>query len=106
MELSTGAPGGSGASARRNSAQTHILAIVAIVSVIALIDSEIAAYGVSGIVAAADMLGLPMTVAYGAIGVLGFLVLWFSGAMGRHIWRVEHQLDAAQTSPAEKAVAC
>ena len=90
----------------RRFSRANILAILAVLSVLALIDSEIAAYGVPGIVAAVDMLHLPMAVAYSAIGVLALLALWLSGSMARHIWRVEHQLGAAQKSPPDMPAAC
>lgn len=87
------APGGSGTRARRGGARAHILALVAIVSVVGLIDSEILAVGVPGIEAGFDLLHLPAAVVYAAIGLL---LLWLSAALARQIWRVEHALDAAR----------
>lgn len=108
MALQPSSDSGSGGKTKpgRRISRVNILAILAVLSIIVLVDSEIVAYGVPGIVAVADLLHLPTAVAYGAIGVLGLLVLWLSAMMARHIWRVEHQLDAAQKSPAEMTAAC
>jgi len=108
MSLQSSSDSGSGGQSKpgRRFSRVNILAILAVLSVLSLIDSEIVAYGVPGIVAGTEMLHLPMTVAYGAIGVLGLLALWLSGVMARHIWRVEHQLDAAQKSPPDMPAAC
>jgi len=82
----------SGKPADRRTAHAHIMAVVAIVSVLCLIDSEIVAYGVPGIVAATEMFHLPTILEYVAIGVLALLTLWLSVSLGREIWRVEHTL--------------
>ena len=78
----------------RRSRRADILAIVAIVSVLALVDAEIVAYGIPGIVAAAHLLDLPMVLGYAVIGMLLILTLWISIYLTREIWRVEHELNA------------
>jgi hypothetical protein len=90
------APGGSGNSARRGSGRAHILALVAIVCVVVLIDSEVLAFGISSIAAVFDMLHLPTVAAYAAMAALGLLTLWLSVALARRVWHVEHALDAAR----------
>jgi len=87
MSETTRKPAGSGPS------RVDILAVVAIFSVISLIDSELVAYGLPGIFAATEFMHLPAFLEYAAIGVLSILVLWLSIALGRQIWRVEHQLN-------------
>lgn len=86
-------PKGSGEPVRRRNVRADILAVLAIVSVLSLIDSEIVAYGIPGIVAATHLLHLPMMLAYAAIGGLSLLTLWLSISLGREIWRVEHELN-------------
>jgi hypothetical protein len=78
--------------------RTDILAVAAIVSVLALIDSEIVACGVPGVVTATDMFHLPMVIGYAVIGILLLLTLWLSVSLGRHIWRVEHELSRTPES--------
>lgn len=84
-------------SAKRD-VRTDILAVAAIVSVLSLIDSEIVACGVPGIVAATDMFHLPSVLGYAVIGILLLLTLWLSVSLGRHIWRVEHELNRTPQS--------
>jgi len=100
------APSGSGNPARRTNARADILAVVAIVSVVLLVDTELVAYGVPGIVAGFDILHLPMAFTYAAIGVLGLLSLWLTVWLARQIWRVEHALDAARHGSPETPTAC
>ena len=95
------APSGSGTPARRPSARARILALVAIVSIVVLIDSEIFAYGIPGIAAGFDLLHLPAIFTKVAVGVLVLLTLWLSVWMARKIWRVEHELDATQRTQQE-----
>lgn len=76
--------------------RANILAILAVISVIALVDFEIAAYGIPGIVAAFHLLHLPAIFTYVAVGVLFLLTLWLTVYLVRAVWRVEHELDAAQ----------
>jgi len=86
--------------------RVNILAVLAVLSVVALVDSEIVAYGVPGIVAAFNMLQLPVMFTYGAIGVLSLLTLWLTVHLVRAVWRVEHELDAAQRAPTGMPPAC
>lgn len=90
---------GGGRPARKSRARARLLAVIAVVSVIALIDSEIIAYGVPGIQASANLLNLPAVVDYVAFGLLGLLTLWLTVWLARQVWRVEHELDAAQDTP-------
>jgi hypothetical protein len=84
--------------AKRRSLRTDLLAIVAIVSVVALIDSELIAYGVPGIFVASELFHLPTLVAYGAVALLGLLCLWLSVWLARQVWKVEHTLNSGQGS--------
>lgn len=90
---------GGGRPARKSRARARLLAVIAVVSVVALIDSEIIAYGVPGIQASANLLNLPAVVDYVAFGLLGLLTLWLTVWLARQVWRVEHELDAAQDTP-------
>jgi hypothetical protein len=84
--------------AKRRSLRTDLLAIVAIVSVVALLDSELIAYGVPGIFVASELFHLPTVVTYGTVALLVILCLWLSVWLARQIWKVEHSLGAAQDS--------
>jgi len=90
---------GGGRPARKSRARARLLAVIAVVSIVALIDSEIIAYGVPGIQAGANLLHLPAVVDYVAFGLLGLLTLWLTVWLARQVWRVEHELDAAQDTP-------
>ena len=86
-------PTGSDKTAKRRSLRTDLLAVVAIVSVVALIDSEMIAYGVPGIFVASELFHLPTLVTYGAVTLLGLLCLWLSIWLARQVWKVEHTLN-------------
>jgi hypothetical protein len=94
MSSPVAAPEGSGKTGRRLTARGRFLALLAIVSVVALTDSEILAIGIPGISAGADMMHLPAVVAYVAIGVLSVLTLWLTVVLARNIWRVEQELNS------------
>lgn len=100
------APERSGTPARRSGARAKILALVAVVSVVALIDSEILAYGIPGIIAGFDLLRLPVLFTYVAIGALCLATLWLTVWLVRTVWRVEQELDAARRMPRELPPAC
>jgi hypothetical protein len=95
MSSPVAAPEKGGNAARRQSARGRFLAILAIVSVVALTDSEILAIGVPGISVGADMMHLPAAVAYAAIGVLFLLTLWLTAVLARNVWRVERELNSS-----------
>jgi len=102
MSTSVVPPEGGGRPARQRRARTQILAVIAAVSIVLLIDSEIFAYAIPGIRAGFDLLHLPTVTSYVAIGALGLLTLWFSFLLARRVWRVERALDASsETRPAD-----
>ena len=84
--------------AKRRNLRTDLLAVVAIVSVVALIDSEVVAYGVPGIFVASELFHFPTFIAYGAVALLGLLCLWLSVWLARQVWKVEHTLNSGQGS--------
>jgi hypothetical protein len=92
-------PEGGGRPARQRRAGAQILAVIAAVSIVALIDSEIFAYGIPGIRAGSDLLHLPTVASNIAIGALALLTLWLSFLLARRVWRVERALDAAGETP-------
>jgi len=96
MSTSVVPPEGGGRPARQHRARTPILAVVAAVSIVSLIDSEIFAYAIPGIRAGSDLLHLPAMVRYIAFGGLGLLTLWLSVWLGRQVWRVE-RTEAPET---------
>jgi hypothetical protein len=81
------------------SPRAALFAVIAVVSVLLLIDSELLAYGVPGIVAGFELLHLPTVLTYAAIGALVLLVLVLSVWLARQVWRVERSLDAAGKEP-------
>jgi hypothetical protein len=99
MSTSVVPPEGGGRPARQRRARAQILAVIAAVSIVSLIDSEIFAYAIPGIRAGSDLLHLPAIASDVAIGALGLLTLWLSFLLARRVWRVERALDASPETP-------
>jgi hypothetical protein len=90
------APGGSDKPGKRRNWRADLLAVLAAVSVVALIDSEIIAYGVPGIMAGSGILNLPNAVAYGGLAILGGFCLWLGVWLIGQVWKVEQAMNAPQ----------
>ena len=99
MSTSVVTPDRGGLPRRPSPVRARLLALAALVSVVALIDAEIAAMIVPAIMAAVGLLDLSIGIAYAAIATLGLLLLWLTAALGRHVWRVECALNAPAEAP-------
>ena len=99
MSTSVVPPEGGGRPARQHRARTPILAVIAAVSIVSLIDSEIFAYAIPGIRAGSALLHLPAIANNIAVGALALLTLWLTVWLGRRVWRVERALDASPETP-------
>jgi hypothetical protein len=96
MSTSVRPPLAGGRPARQRRARSLILAVVALVSVVSLIDAEVLAGLVPSIMGGAERFHLPTVITYAAVGAAGLLVLWLTVWLGRQVWRAERAL-AAQT---------
>jgi hypothetical protein len=100
------APGGSGRTGKRRNRRADLLAVLAAVSVVALIDAEIIAYGVPGILAGSGLLNLPDTVAYGGLVILGGFCLWLGVWLVGQVWKVEQAMNAPQGQGSATEAGC
>jgi hypothetical protein len=100
------APGGSGRTGRRRIRRADLLAVLAAVSVVALIDSEIIAYGVPGIMAGSGILNLPDAAAYVALAILGGFCLWLGVWLVAQVWKVEQAMNAPQAQGSTTEAGC
>jgi hypothetical protein len=106
MSSSHVAPGGSGVTGKRRIKRSDLLAVLAAVSVVALIDSEIIAYGVPGIMAGSGILNLPEAVAYGGLAILGGFCLWLGVWLVGQVWKVEQAMNAPQVQGSATEAGC